>query len=340
MKRVLIIKTSSLGDVIHTLPALTDAAQAIPGTHFDWVVEENIAEVPAWHKDVDRVIPVALRRWRKNITQALRRKEWSEFLKYLRTEEYDAVIDAQGLLKSAFLTRLARGKRCGLAWNSIREPLASLVYQHTVSVAKNQHAIARVRELFAKTLAYPLPQLPPDGGIAKERLPVYDKVTNYIMFLHGTTWANKHWPESYWLQLALSVVKEGYSLVLPWGNAVERERAERIAALSQHITVLPKLSLTEIAGVLVRAKAVVSVDTGLSHLAAALAVPAIGLYGPTNPALTGSYGPSQIHLAADFPCAPCLKRQCHYQQASPIWPACFTDVNPHSVWNQLKTILD
>jgi heptosyltransferase-1 len=337
--RVLVIKTSSLGDVIHTLPALTDAADAYPDIQFDWVVEENFAEVPTWHRQVNEVIPVALRRWRKNIRQSLQSEEWRYFVKRLRSSQYDKIIDAQGLIKSALLTRLAKGERNGLAWGSLREPLASLAYQRTFSVAKQQHAIIRVRELFAKVLAYDLPISPPNGGIAKERLPAYTDATDYIVFLHGTTWANKHWPEEYWQQLAKLVTQASQQILLPWGNQAERERAERIAQLSSQIKVLAKMSLTQLAGVLAGAKAVVSVDTGLSHLAAALAVPTIGIYGPTNPALTGSFGPGQIHLSADFPCAPCLKRQCQYQQPSQVWPACFTTINPAYVWQQLKTVL-
>ncbi|MDF2867558.1 MAG: lipopolysaccharide heptosyltransferase, partial [Gammaproteobacteria bacterium] len=179
----------------------------------------------------------------------------------------------------------------------------------------------------------------PDGGIAKEHLPVYAAASHYLVFLHGTTWANKHWPEDYWQQLAKHATQADYQILLPWGNQAERERAERLATLSSKIKVLPKMSLTEIAGVLAGAKAVVSVDTGLSHLAAALKVATIGLYGPTNPALTGSLGPSQIHLAADFSCAPCLKRRCQYQQPSAVWPVCFSTIKPNLVWQQLESIL-
>ena len=102
--RVLLVKTSSLGDVIHTLPALTDAQRAIPGIQFDWVVEEGFAEIPAWHPAVAQVIPVAIRRWRKHPLQTLRSGEWRRFKARLRETHYDLVIDAQGLLKSAWLT--------------------------------------------------------------------------------------------------------------------------------------------------------------------------------------------------------------------------------------------
>jgi heptosyltransferase-1 len=337
---VLVIKMSSLGDVIHTLPALTDAAQALPMIRFSWVVEEGIAEVPAWHKQVEEVIPIALRRWRKNPRQAYASGEWQAFYKRLRARHYDKIIDAQGLIKSACITRLAKGQRYGLARQSLREPLASLAYEQTFQVAKEQHAISRARELFAKALGYAIPLSLPDGGIDKARLPnSYPVDGAYLVFLHGTTWENKHWPEAYWQELAKQVVGQGFKILLPWGNRVERERAEKIAAYSAQIQVLPKLSLTALSGVLARAKAAVAVDTGLGHLAAALAVPTVGLYGPTDPVLARNFGPSQQHIAATFACAPCLKRQCQFKQESPIWPPCFTDISPARVWQQLALLL-
>ena len=106
--RVLVVKMSSLGDVIHTLPALTDAAAAIPGITFDWVVEEGFAEIPAWHPAVDTVIPIALRRWRKHPWRDFRGPQWRACRQALRRQHYDAVIDAQGLLKSVFVARLVK----------------------------------------------------------------------------------------------------------------------------------------------------------------------------------------------------------------------------------------
>ncbi|HIQ53746.1 MAG TPA: lipopolysaccharide heptosyltransferase I, partial [Pseudomonas pachastrellae] len=145
--RVLLIKTSSLGDVIHTLPALTDAARAIPGIRFDWVVEEGFAEIPSWHPAVDAVIPVAIRRWRKKPLQAVRSGEWGNFKRRLRETQYDLVIDAQGLLKSAWLTRYARAEVVGLDKSSAREPLAARFYQRRLAVAWGQHAVERTRQL-------------------------------------------------------------------------------------------------------------------------------------------------------------------------------------------------
>ncbi len=195
--RVLLVKTSSLGDVIHTLPALTDAARAIPGIQFDWVVEEGFAEIPAWHPAVARVIPVAIRRWRKNLWQTLRNGEWRRFKQRLKEVDYDLVIDAQGLLKSAWLTRyVGKTPVAGLDRDSAREPLASRFYRRAYPVAWGQHAVERTRQLFAQALDYPLPESVGDYGLDREQLADADPGAPYLVFLHGTTWDTKHWPEA------------------------------------------------------------------------------------------------------------------------------------------------
>ncbi len=156
--RVLVVKTSSMGDVLHTLPALTDAMQAMPDIRFDWVVEEGFAQIPSWHPAVERVLPVAIRRWRKAWFSAPISAERRAFRDALRAVRYDAVIDAQGLVKSAALvTRLARGIKHGMDWQTAREPLASLFYNRRHPIAKAQHAVERTRELFAKSLGYVKP---------------------------------------------------------------------------------------------------------------------------------------------------------------------------------------
>ncbi|AYC34563.1 lipopolysaccharide heptosyltransferase I [Pseudomonas cavernae] len=298
--RVLLIKTSSLGDVIHSLPALTDAARAIPGIRFDWVVEEGFAEIPAWHPAVAQVIPVAIRRWRGNLWQTWRSGEWARFKQRLRATRYDLVIDAQGLLKSAWLTRYVQAPVAGLDGHSAREPLASRFYARRYAVAKGQHALERVRQLFAQALDYPLPQGIADYGLDRNRLADAGGPP-YLLFLHGTTWPSKHWPEAYWRALLERMNELGWAVRLPWGNAVEQARAERLAAGLALVSVLPRLNLAGIAKVIAGARACVAVDTGLGHLAAALDVPTISLYGPTRPDLVGAYGRSQVHLCAEGP---------------------------------------
>lgn len=296
--RVLIVKTSSMGDVLHTLPALTDAAQAIPGIRFDWVVEESFAQIASWHSSVDKVLPVAIRRWRKNWFSAPIKIERKAFYHSLRAEQYDLVIDAQGLIKSAALvTRKAKGTKHGMDWSSAREPLASLFYNKRHSIAKRQHAVERTRELFAKSIGYEKFSQPGDYAIASHFSSKNNSVANpYLIFLHATTRDDKHWPESHWKQLITLLASSGFRIKLPWGAPHEKARAKRLAAGISAVEVLPRMSLEEVANELAGAAYVISVDTGLSHLTAALDKRNITLYGPTDPGLIGGYGKNQHAL--------------------------------------------
>lgn len=293
--RVLIIKTSSMGDVLHALPALTDAMQAIPGIRFDWVVEEGFAQIPSWHPAVDRVLPVAIRRWRKHWFGSQVREERVVFKRALQSREYDAVIDAQGLMKSAALvTRLAKGVKHGQDSRSAREPFASWWFDKRHEISKQQHAVQRTRELFAKSLGYELPATPGDYAIAQHFTRVLPAdAGQYLVFLHATTRDNKHWPENHWRELIGLMQSSGLKIKLPWGAEHEHQRALRLAEGFDFVEVLPKLTLEQVARTLAGGRAVVSVDTGLSHLTAALDRPNITLYGPTDPGLIGGYGKNQ-----------------------------------------------
>jgi heptosyltransferase-1 len=287
---------------VHTLPAVTEAARALPNLRFDWVAEEAFAEIPSWHPAVERVIPVALRRWRKHPLDARRSGEWQQFREQLAAQKYDLVIDGQGLLKSAFIARKVPAPKAGYDWASAREPLVSFFYQHKLSVAKDQHAVTRLRQLFAGALGYSVSGEAIDCGLERSRFaqPAAVGASPYLMFLHGTTRPDKHYPESYWRQL-LELAAADYRILLPWGNDAERARAERLVAGIDAASVLPRMNLSEIARTLASAAGVVAVDTGLGHLSAALGVPAVSLYGPTSPDLVGAYGANQRYLCAkDF----------------------------------------
>ncbi|HFZ8994763.1 TPA: lipopolysaccharide heptosyltransferase RfaC [Citrobacter freundii] len=296
--RVLIVKTSSMGDVLHTLPALTDAQQAIPDIQFDWVVEEGFAQIPSWHPAVNRVIPVAIRRWRKAWFSAPVKAERNAFREAIQAERYDAIIDAQGLVKSAALvTRLAHGVKHGMDWQTAREPLASLFYNRRHHIAKQQHAVERTRELFAKSLGYQKPATQGDYAIAQHFLNhLNPDAGTYAVFLHATTRDDKHWPEANWRELIGLLKNAGIGIKLPWGAPHEEARAKRLAEGFEYVEVLPRMSLEEVARVLAGAKFVVSVDTGLSHLTAALDRPNVTLYGPTDPGLIGGYGKNQVEI--------------------------------------------
>lgn len=346
--KVLVIKTSSLGDVIHTLPALTDAAMALPDITFDWVVEEGFVDIPVLHHRVDRVIPVAIRRWRGSLMQTLRGGEWSHFKQAVGSQQYSAVIDAQGLLKSAWLTRYAHGPLFGYSNQSAREPLASQFYHHKITVPKDQHAVERTRQLFAQSLGYDIPTTIGRSGIDIDALMKPPIQHPYLIFFHGTTWYTKHWPEFYWKELARNVNGAGYQVMLPWGNDNEFQRAQRIASVvGEGATVMPRTGLQEIAGWIAGAKGVVAVDTGLAHLSAALDVPTVSLYGSTDPGLSGAYGKNQTHLYANYDCAPCMKRDCGYtglkvknqldiSHGEYVDPPCFSSIMPNTVFEALE----
>ncbi|WP_434526264.1 lipopolysaccharide heptosyltransferase RfaC [Photorhabdus asymbiotica] len=299
--RVLLVKTSSMGDVLHSLPALTDAEKNLPNVRFDWVVEEGFAQIPGWHCAVDNIIPVAIRRWRKSWFSKETCSERRLFKETLKLNQYDAIIDAQGLLKSALLvTRLAHGPKHGYDRKSIREPLASFFYDFRHPVSKQQHAVERIRELFAASLGYSKPTTQGDYGIACHFLKQKPKnQDDYLVFLHATTRDEKHWPESHWRKLIAEIQPTGVRIKLPWGAEHEHQRAQRLAKGFPHVEVLPKLTLAQVARELAGANAIVSVDTGLSHLTAALDRPNITLFGPTDPGLIGGYGKEQMSLKAE-----------------------------------------
>ncbi|TCP96469.1 heptosyltransferase-1 [Cricetibacter osteomyelitidis] len=292
-----------MGDVLHTLPALTDAQQAIPDLQVDWVVEPYFAEIPLWHLAVNQIIPIALRRWRKSPFSAQTRNEWKTYRTLLQQNQYDAVIDAQGLIKSAFFaTRLAQGVKHGYDKHSIREPWAAWWYDKKYAISYQQHAVERVRQLFAQALNYPLPQIQGNYGIA-EHFQIEKNVLNnnvhFVLFFHGTTRTDKFWSDDHWRKLAEKLTALGVQVRVPWYSDSEKQRAEMIVKELDNAVILPLMNISELAQQIAQSKAVVSVDTGMAHLTAALDKPNITLYGATDPRLVGTYGKHQIHLKAD-----------------------------------------
>jgi heptosyltransferase-1 len=286
MPNILLVKTSSLGDVVHNLPVVSDLRKALGDAAIDWVVEKAFAAIPAMHPGVRRVIACELRSWRRSWLTRDTRREWRDFVSKLRAEQYDFVLDTQGLLKSAIIARAARGYRVGLDWRSSREPLAPF-YDRVYSISWALHAVERNRRLAALALGYGVSGEPRYDIHASAMSAHWLPTTGYMVCLHGTSQPRKLWPEQAWVKLGLRMHEQRIACVFPWGSDVEHARAERLAAAIPSAVVAPRLTVAQAASVIAGARAVVGVDTGLTHLAAALAVPTIGIYGATDPAATG-----------------------------------------------------
>ena len=287
MPRVLLVKTSSLGDVVHNLPVVSDLMAMQPALTIDWVVEEAFAAIPRLHPQVSRVLPVAVRRWRRAPWRSDVRGEICRFLHDLRGCTYDAVIDTQGLLKSAWIARAAHGVSHGLDWASSREPLACF-YGHTHRVPWGQHAVERNRSLAAQAMGYSI-TTPARYGIvaAAQEFAWLSSRSSYAVLLHATSAERKLWPEAHWVELGRVLAARNIVSVLPWGAEVERLRSERLAQQIPRAIVPARMDITVLASFLAQAGMVVGTDTGLTHLAGALGVPTVGLYCATDPAATG-----------------------------------------------------
>ncbi|MBN9021077.1 MAG: lipopolysaccharide heptosyltransferase I [Rhizobiales bacterium] len=311
--RVLIVKLSSFGDVVHTFPALTDLKAARPDIEVDWLVEEGFAPIVALHPGVAAIHALAFRRLRKPATRwpRLASETW-RLRAALRARRYDRVVDLQGLVKSALPARLA-GPVSGYDAASAREPAATRLYARRFPVPKTMHAVERTRALLGAALGYPVPSGTGRYGIAADGPPdpALALPARYATVMHAASWVTKLWPEEHWRALLPAIAADGRGVVLPWGNAAEKARAERIAAGVPGAVVLPRVMAgAELAGVLAGAELAVGLDSGLMHLSAALGVPGVWLYGPTDPGLTGPYGDEQVVVRSGWPEAPCRRRTC------------------------------
>ncbi len=305
--RVLLVKLSSLGDVLHNLPVVSDLARAMPAIEIDWVTEAPYAALVALHPQVRRVYATHLRGLKKRWWSPA---AWSTFIDdkaQLSGQTYDMIVDTQGLIKSALVARVANGPIAGFSRETAREPLAARGYDQHVAAPSNLHAVERNRRLAAGIFGYALTdavnyglRVPPSAVGATPPMP-------YVVFLHATSRADKMWPEAHWIALAecLRRHQQGIGVVLPWGNAAEKRTSERLASAIPAAIVPAAMSLLDAASLLSTASGVVGVDTGLAHLSVALARPTVGLYLTTSPALTGLYGSdTAINLGGGTPKLP------------------------------------
>jgi heptosyltransferase-1 len=341
--RVLIIKLTSMGDLMHALPALTDAAKAIPGIQFDWVVDKTFSQVPRWHPAVNNVITTAHRQWKKNVIQSWRDGLFSDFNRQLNQHDYDLVIDLQNNMKSATVSWFYKGDVHGLDKGYCREKFAYKAYKHRYAIPANQHAIDRIRQILSQALAYPLPDTTPDYGTDFDQydLPSLDFVLpeKYLIFVHNASWLSKLWPLASWQGLVNKAVEQDYSVLLPCGNDEEYQRAQEIAAVNEQAYALPRLSLNEVAALTHRAQGAMCSDTGLAHLAAVAGIPAQTIYGATDTHLIGTVGQHQHHIVSELTCAPCYKRSCPRPEAIKGAPVCMDEISVETAWHRLEAIL-
>ncbi len=283
---ILIVRVSSLGDVVHNMPMVADILRHYPHANIDWVVEEAYADLVRLNRGVRNVIPFALRRWRKSLASAQTCAEMRSFHQTLRAQPYDVVFDTQGLIKSGAVMGMARlasgGRRIGLAngtEGSGYEPISRIFHTMSVPVGGRTHAVMRARMVAAAAFGYAIASPAdfnlnaPDGS-----RPAWLPDQPYAVFFHGTARAEKRWDDASWVQVAQSLAARGLPVLLPWGSEPEKQAADRLAARMQNAQVLPRLSMMDAVLLAQRASLAIGVDTGLTHIAAAFNRPTIELY--------------------------------------------------------------
>lgn len=290
--RVLVVKTSSMGDVVHALPAVSDMLAGVPGVQVDWLVESPFAAIPQLHPGVRRVLPMAWRKWRRALARPATWASIAALRAELRREPYDLVLDLQGLLKSVMWGLQARGPLVGYDRHSAREGAAALFYRRTASVPRTLHAVDRCRRLAAAHLGYALPGSPPDFGL---RVPTdaWAAPAPSGVLIPNASRPEKFWPEAHWIALGQRMRREGLTPVVLWGSPAEHTMAARIASGCDGV-VPPFLKVGEMAAVLAAARYIVGLDTGFSHLGAALGRPVVGIYCDHEPGLAGITGPGPV----------------------------------------------
>lgn len=309
VQKILIVRVSSLGDVVHNMPVIADIRRRHPDAQIDWLVEESFVDLVRLVDGVRNVLPFSLRRWRRKPFSGATWREIGAFRKRVAAEQYDLVIDCQGLIKTAWVASWARGPLVGLGNRTDGagyEWPVRFFYRKRVPIAPRTHVVERSRQLVAAALGDPAPTPadPIDFGLDTRaaalavgalglNLPV-----PYVVFVHATSRADKQWPDAAWIELGQALVRRGASLVLPWGNDAERATSERLAKeFGAAAIVPPRLSLPAVVGLIDGAAATVGVDTGLVHIAAALKRPTVELYNFATAWRTGGYwSPNVVNL--------------------------------------------
>jgi heptosyltransferase-1 len=298
--KVLILKLTSMGDLMHALPALTEAEQNIRNISFDWVVDKAFSSVPGWHPAVDKIIKTDHRNWKKQLFSSESREALNLVKKEINATEYDFVIDMQNNLKSAFLSFLSGHRVTGMDASSSREYPALWAYSNKVNINKSLHAIDRQKELLASSLGYS-PTSEINYGISKVKFlePAMALPATYVVLVQNASWPTKQWPLACWKDLVKHFDDCDVNVLLPSGNKEELLRAKDIASVSDKAIALEILPLNEVAYIIDNADYCICSDTGLAHLSAVVNTPSLTLYGPTDINLIGTKGNNQRHIVGD-----------------------------------------
>lgn len=294
-----------MGDIVHTLPAISDLAEHYPNCEIHWLCEKNFAEIPALHPAVSRIITIEFRKWRKNLFKYYR--DFYNAIKELRETKYDYIIDCQGLFKSALWVILARGKSYGYSYSSISEGWVSIFYNNTIKVAKNINKIKKNRELFQAIFGYEKISLNSLNKFNFNNLNI-----NTVAFIHGTTWPSKKISIENWQKLAENLINKNINIKIPYYGPEEYQVAQKIAEIfNDKIEIIKIDSLSQVIDLIKNTDFVYGVDTGLTHLADYLKIPHIIFFGPTDPNVFASNNLNQKIIKSNFSCTICRKRKCY-----------------------------
>ncbi len=288
--RVLVVRVTSMGDVVLTLPAVSDMLANLPGVQIDWLVEKPFSAIAAMHPGVSKVIPVQWRKWRSSFHLRQTRQAWRDFRVQIRANKYDMVLDFQGqIAKSVILGWQARGPLVGFGWNGLREPLSSLFYRRKGNVERKLHLVPRSRLLAAQLGGYAPPQSAPDYGIRAPAAEWTPSIGRFAVLIPGASRVEKLWPVEHWIRVGQTLRDQGYAIAVLWGSQSELQLAQDIAA-DCDAKIPPFLTVAQAAGLLQASSVVVGLDTGFTHLAVALNRPTVGIYCDFDPALAGLVG--------------------------------------------------
>ena len=290
-----------MGDLMHALPALSEAKENITNISFDWVVDKNFASVPSWHPLVDKIITTDHRNWKKQLFSKESRESLKRAIIQINKENYDVVVDMQNNLKSAFISYLSKHEVVGMDAKSAREYPAHFAYSNRINVDKKLHAIERQKKLLGEALGYKDKKDNVDYGVSFNNFikPNIKLASEYIVLVQNASWVTKQWSIQNWQELIKQIEKKGIPMLIPSGNLEELERAKEISSISEMAQAIDILPLNEIAYLIKNANFSICSDTGLAHLSALVGTPSITLYGPTKTSLIGTYGKSQTHLVGE-----------------------------------------